>query len=430
MSKLIFYVHSNYNSFALELDNSSKAASDAYIELISIFWEVKNGVIKIVPLQKMNNKTREMYIEFIARHKEKSPKLNRLQSSLEKISDNEHYFTSNKSEYSAKEILFISNLISACNGSLTEEEAAKKFTKLTSQQDSVFGKVLYNYELIVFDSSKRITIGESDRNKRICIFCENGMNTDVKTTFKLKAHAFSEALGNKSIVLNEECDACNSKFGSSIEEDLIKYLDIYRVFFKVKGKDGIPKLQFDNGAVQIYDEIMTVMSQDIEHDKETGSLKVLLKSNHELININIYKALCKYALSVIDKGELINLKETISWIKSNEETNIQLPKVAVAISNIFVDTPVLGLYVRKNDNYMYPHIISEFKFKSLVFVYLLPFSIKDKLRFSDPESYENFWNTFKHYSSIGNWVFNDFSSSEKSKFQFKIQINNKKYQGS
>ncbi|MEX6156050.1 HNH endonuclease [Providencia hangzhouensis] len=45
--------------------------------------------------------------------------------------------------------------------------------------------------------------------------------TYKETSFNKEAHAISEALGNKSIILNEECDNCNEFFDKNIERDFL-----------------------------------------------------------------------------------------------------------------------------------------------------------------------------------------------------------------
>jgi hypothetical protein len=67
------------------------------------------------------------------------------------------------------------------------------------------------YSILAFDVSTTKSIGEQDKSKRICRFCNN---TRANVTFKNIAHAISESLGNKKIILNEECDECNAEFGS------------------------------------------------------------------------------------------------------------------------------------------------------------------------------------------------------------------------
>lgn len=442
MQKLSLYVFSHHKDFALEIDNNSEEAVLRYLELISIFWNITDKGIELISIIQMNDEIRNKYNTFVEKYKNKVPKLNRLKSSLDQISNDEFFFTSNKSNHTPQEILFIGNLINVHNTTSDDKERAKLFQKKLEIQDDFFGNLLSKYDIKVFDTSSKISIGEPNRKNRICRFCKMGEKDGKK--FKKKAHAFSEALGNKTIVLNEECDDCNEKFGSKIEKDFIQYLDVYRVFFKVKGKNSIPKLKFNNNAVvtnvekkdipknnlEILDDtenLMVVVSQNIEHNKETGELTVLLESNSKLKEVNIYKTLCKYALSVIDSNELQHFEKTIEWINTDNEQKIILPKIAHLIANpLYVDTPVMSLYIRKDDDYTHPHVVAEFKFKSLIFVYILPFSSKDKQDFIKTENYNLFWKTFKHYNSIKEWVFSDFSGIQAKKYQFKMRMVNNK----
>ena len=441
MSKLVFYVYSKYKDFSLEIENDSEKAFLRYIELVSIFWNLSDKSIEVVPIIQMNDTIKNKYNAFVEKYKTEEVKLNRLKSSLDKIPNSEYFFTSNKSNNSVEQILFIGNLIDVHNATSDDKERADLFQNKIKIQDDIFGDLLKKYDVKVFDSMDKNFIGEPIKKNRTCRFCHEGI-TEGKT-FQKKAHAISEALGNKTIVLYEECDECNTKFGSAIEKDFIQYLDIYRVFFKVKGKNSIPKLKFKNNAVMQNIEkkdippndlldntenLIVVMSQNIEHNKETGELKVLLESNNKLKDVNIYKTLCKYALSTIDKNELQYLHKTIKWINQNEE-KIKLPKVAnVIVNQMYVDVPILSLYIRKDDDYTHPHVVGEFRFKSLIFVFILPFSVKDKIDFTEEKSFHLFWKTFKHYSSINNWAYHDFSCIKEKKYQFNMKINNQNSQ--
>ena len=437
MNNLILYVYSLDKGFVLEIKNDSKESVARYIELISIFLKIENNQILLEPMLQMNSNLREKYNIFINKYRKNSPKLNRLKNILDKIKDEEYFFASNKNNYTTKEILFIGKLVTVYNHTSDDKVRANLFQEMNQIENKVFGEVLENYKVDIFDTSNKKFIGENDRKKRICRFCKNGMNTDVKVTFRLKAHAISEALGNKLLVLNEECDECNSRFGSNIETDFIQYLDIYRVFFKVKGKNGVPTIKYkDYGLIKSIpkeeipqddlintDNLMVVVSRNIKFNKETGNLNVLLESQQTLKEINIYKTLCKYVLSTIDEEELQYLQDTISWINSEDIERKSLPNVAMSIVNeMFTENPILSVYIRKN-NLNYPHVVAEFRFKSLIFVFILPFSTKDVLDYSGKEVYRLIWKVFKHYDFVKTWNFYDFSSIKKKKYQFNINLN-------
>ena len=133
---------------------------------------------------------------------------------------------------------------------LSALQKGEDFEKMTKEIDELFGVLMDNYEMFAFDADRKnnIKIGESDKSKRVCRYC-NKKSPEV--SFKKVAHSISEALGNKKIITNDECDACNEKFGEGIENDLILYLNLYRVFFRIRGKNGIPKLKGKNFEIEI-----------------------------------------------------------------------------------------------------------------------------------------------------------------------------------
>lgn len=439
MEKLVLYVYTLNKDFVLAIENDSQAEFDNYIELLSIFLKKQdNKFILGTPIQ-MNSDFREKYHNYVKKYKIKSPILNKFKKTLELIEENEFFWIDFKDSHTTEEILLIGNLVEVYNHSDDDKERGKLFEKRYKAENESFGILLEKYEVSVFDTSNKITIGESDRKKRVCRFCNRSMENGI--FFKLKAHAISEALGNKLLVLNEECDDCNAEFGSGIEPDFIQYLNVYRVFFKVKGKNGVPKVKYKEGGLiknvskeEIHennlinnDNLMVVVSRNIKFNEDTGNLSVLLESQEKLKEVNIYKTLCKYVLSVINKEELPFLKQTINWISSDDTIVFnKLPNVAMTIINeMFVENPMLSVYIRK-DNTQFPHVVAEFKFKSLIFVFILPFSTKDDVDYEGKEVFDLLWEVFKHYNSVKTWSFYDFSSVEKKKYQFNMNaIQNK-----
>jgi hypothetical protein len=84
----------------------------------------------------------------------------------------------------------------------------------------------------------RKTLGSKD--DRRCRFCGR---RPPEATFKLEAHAVPDALGNKSLFTNWECDACNQAFGGGIENDLGNWSKPMRTLSLVRGKRGVPTIK-------------------------------------------------------------------------------------------------------------------------------------------------------------------------------------------
>lgn len=70
-----------------------------------------------------------------------------------------------------------------------------------------------------------------------------------EVTYSQKAHAISEALGNKTVILFDECDNCNEKFSKSLEPQIVEYLSLFRTMFGVKGKRGDTKYKGYNFSI-------------------------------------------------------------------------------------------------------------------------------------------------------------------------------------
>lgn len=68
--------------------------------------------------------------------------------------------------------------------------------------------------------------------ERICRFCQKH---EGAVSFKMKAHAFPELLGENDYLIEDECDICNSMF-SAFESHLSKFFLPYLSAVQVKGK--------------------------------------------------------------------------------------------------------------------------------------------------------------------------------------------------
>ena len=288
--------------------------------------------------------------------------------------------------------------------------------------NEIFDCIKNNYEIISFNLEKerKIEIGEKHRHKRVCRFCGR---KQPKVKFKKEAHAISEALGNKKLICLEECDSCNEFFDENIERDFIAYHDLARVIFGIKNKENkIPKLKGVNFSF-IKDEkqnLNIVVVQDV--NKNGMPQQIILKPNNEISLQNIYKALVKFALSVVETKYIQHFDKTIKWLK-NEFKIEKLPKVAVLNSyHFFTTKPEITLYIRNNDNKSLPFMVGEFKFTYYMYIFIVPLSSKDEKTFVEKEEYDKFLECFKNIKSIKDFYFVDFSDKSKRKFQYTINF--------
>ncbi len=188
----------------------------------------------------------------------------------------------------------------------------------------------------------------------------------------------------------------------------------------------VSKENIHNTVIESSEDLITVVSPNIKFDEKTKNLNVSLESNRKISTANIYKALCKMIITSINSEELKYVKNTISWINSTDEKHYTFPKVAsVMLYELFVENPTITIYIRKNDDIKLPHIVGEFSFKCLKYVFILPFSKKDKLTFTKSEDYQCFWNSFKYYNHINMWSYYDMNSTIPTKFITNIKCQSK-----
>ena len=147
------------------------------------------------------------------------------------------------------------------------------------------------------------------------------------------------------------------------------------------------------------------MSDEEINDPNRDDFQMKLETTEKITIQNIYKALSKYALGVIDRAQIANFRDTIEWI--NGEKNIdKLPKIAIFTSYYLFSThPQLMVYLRKTKDNKLPYAVAELRFTYLTFVYIIPNSNKDTIDGTQDDNFNYFWNFFKHYSLLPNWHF-------------------------
>jgi hypothetical protein len=139
------------------------------------------------------------------------------------------------------------------------------------------------------------------RSPRICRFCDrNG----AEKTFRREAHVIPAALGNRVLLSYEECDECNEKVGSPLEDDLAKFLGIPRAVCGIPSRQGMPKIRHPNEEAFIQSnregsriEIYQPHDQEsiVTEDKGDGNL-VLTATVPKFRPLNVARALGRMTL--------------------------------------------------------------------------------------------------------------------------------------
>jgi len=250
-----------------------------------------------------------------------------------------------------------------------------------------------NYSIVndihVFPNARKVFIGS--RNNRICRYCGKKA-PDV--SFRLKAHAVPEFIGNKKVIAYDECDVCNEKFSRIIEDHFGKYLGGLRTLTQVKGKKGVPayKSNIKKSRIDMGEEEVIIKSCEddllCKIDKENNQLRILV--NHSpYIPAAVFKCIVKISLATLPVDELLYFKETINWILDESHNKDIFPYSPLIALHTFVPGihPHRGIKIlnlrRKNDFHKVPYLISILAFANFIFQINVPSIEKDKFLFGE-----------------------------------------------
>jgi len=287
-----------------------------------------------------------------------------------------------------------------------------------------WGMLLSKYNMQTFGHQRRVIGGGKEKNKK-CRFCGSSSgeinSRGDAVSFKNKAHAISEALGNKNVEIKDECDSCNKFFSETIEPSLINYLSFFRSLYGLVGKGGKKKV-IGKGFCLDSDNISIQYDGTLKNKKDLTELV----SEHELVEAfvpqDLYRCLVKFLLSVVPNDELSALGRTIAWV--NKEFDAQsLPEITMVQHDVFyTDKPLLLCYQLKTESEL-PNLVGEFHYADIVFVFIVPFHIQDKIDFSLADQLNAFWEIFEMSRPKHQWLTRSFLSTIpiKMKIQFNIK---------
>lgn len=404
----IFFMTSN-DGMELALQPITDESAELFNNLMQCFGELKDGCLNVKAEQQANKETKEKLEKFTDEFSPRLPALKKFNKKISDLKDDEYFLILQAlpaDTESKNQLEIYLNFINKKKGhNFTEEE----FKAELEQAQKIFPDLLNNYNIDQIRTDRRTIIGTKNKSNRVCRFCEKCISDGA--TFRKVAHAISEGLGNKYIILADECDSCNEYFGKNIEPQLITHLDIYRAFLGIKGKNGLPTITFKNGKITHSDEMAVIITQDFEKISDEEFI-LTLKTNNKFNPLKLYKALVKIALSTIRSDVMHDFRATYEWLSSVEGAAVELPKIARCVLHSgFTKHPEITNYVRKSDDHSLPHLFSEFRIGSFLYVFIVPFSKKDQLQFVVPAEYENFWNRLEHYAAVKTWRFDRFDTS-------------------
>lgn len=292
-----------------------------------------------------------------------------------------------------------------------------------------FGEILEDYNMSFFGQHRKVVGGEDKKEARVCRFCDTKINENNgfggKVTFRKKAHAISEALGNKNVITKDECDHCNERFSESIEPSLVAYFELFRSLYGLEGKNGKKKLKGKNFELDPIEGLKVQYDGIIDHENAPDRLEMELETNHPIIPQNIYRCLTKFFLSVLDRDELIHFKKTMAWVNGAFSAE-DLPFLScVQHSNFYKERPLLVVYSKKSNKEI-PAFIGELHYADQVYAYIIPYCEKDKNPFLHKAGTHKFWKKFNKFRPLYPWKTSDLSAVTPFIIPIKLSITNMK----
>ena len=253
-----------------------------------------------------------------------------------------------------------------------------------------------NYDLIFngyFGKGKKIFIGDKKLNE--CRFC--GKKYPV-VKFRTAAHAIPEFLGNRQLILLNECDDCNKFFSENLETHLDKYTRPFRTIAGIQGKEGVPSYRSKDKktrvAVKNAIEVSTPLESDFFELHESPKELKLNFEKEPYIPAAVYKAFCKIAISIInDPSELSAFKVTIKWLFTLDHSRSPMQPLKILVTFIPGPRPFQKVEVfllRKKNGIKIMHSIFLIGFGNFFFQLVVPSHLDVSLG-------ENYIVTLPHY---------------------------------
>lgn len=196
-----------------------------------------------------------------------------------------------------------------------------------------FSKYMNSYE-ILFTYADYLNLEQRDflykvsDDNLMCIFC---LKTKPLASFNDDAHVIPYLLGNKFLMHREECKACNEKFGRTIESQLAKFSEKFRVMngymnrnkkkpdylkYQPKSQKAIIKMNNTNNEMRL--EVTGERCDEILKNHNEGHISINFES--EYIDSEVYKAFMKSIYGVIPpvcRKEFGTLRE---WINTEDKS--------------------------------------------------------------------------------------------------------------
>lgn len=232
--------------------------------------------------------------------------------------------------------------------------------------------------------------------KGACRYCGS---TDAKK-FRKVAHSFSEALGNKWIVSADECDDCNSLFGT-YDDALATAVGPILTFSGVRGKgnqirrtgrtEGRSKVRRERSGGQ--DRISVAVSgHDVQELVSVNPLTGEFRFKTPLPPApfrprHAFKALCKMGMALLPPEELPRYAKLRQWLlDASDREDFPVLDVGMSFTTIGPEHPLVAgtLLQRADPTAPTPHIIFILAIGPICFqIYLMSDHMEDHIELGE-----------------------------------------------
>lgn len=284
------------------------------------------------------------------------------------------------------------------------EKAYQQLSELETQ-------IKTNYSLLQQSGQSTTYIGEPDKEKRVCRYCNR---SKPEVSFKDAAHTISESLGNRTIFTNTECDKCNNRYGTGIESDVANYHNFIRAFYHIRGKEGVGTSKANYkvehpSAGEIKLGIKSTPEQEAAIEKD-GHFQIKLDSGLTYTPQNVYKALCKYVIGILPDAEVEMFRSTIEWLDGVRHFPA-LPTVAQFFpTNFRLENPRLTLLSKTSATPSLPFAIGLVEFTDLAYCFVVPVE-GDPCNYADPDLWNRISAALPPFNISKRWRQINFSST-------------------
>lgn len=267
--------------------------------------------------------------------------------------------------------------------------------------------ILFQYLSYGYDELKE-RIGEADAGKRVCRFCGKSV---PEVTFDKKAHAIQDALGNKHLFCNEECDTCNHDL-ATVEDQFRIIMDFRRSIFriprkdttkaaKVVGKDFVIQADID-GNPHLY-----LMQEKLKGVDTAKTFMHHFELKEPIVNEQMYKALCKMVIDMLPSNELSHFENTIRWIKSKSFAPDALPSMWLAnlpTNEAVYKQPVLDIFLNnRNVKQETPYCTAIIWIYDIAYLFVVPLVDIDAGKYKYDHKLEPHLKWIKQWTGLNQW---------------------------